>query len=930
MKQLSSPTRLFLISTYIVGTYFLLYNMNNIKGTDPLLLGGLCLLGSVMHILKVEGATNRSHYTISFLIYGFTLTSLGLPETILVILISNLIEWAWNRTPWYIQLFNISCYVAAVEIAGLISSGINPTGGTTGGGAILAIAAGMAGFTLLNHLLVGIIVWLARGENFKQSGVFDLITLLIDLTMLSVGASMAIVWDYNPYALLIFLIPAYPLYMALKIPALERKTEIDQKTGLFNHHYFMEQLSNELQRANRHDRPLSIIMADLDLLRNINNTYGHLAGDEVLKGIANILKRSVREYDIVARFGGEEFAILMPETEIDKAVERAEFIRKEVESARFTIPTSIDPIKATISLGTSTREDFKQTSEEIIHNADTALYNSKLRGRNQVFACVQNSFTQVQKMDFHVERSEKNISHSNISSSDDEIGYSASIRKYISTDSKKHGSNHAKLATNKLEQETSKPATKPRPTSNKVSIYIAFLALAAIILSSLTFMKQYQSESIVTFHMWSGLVAIVAIIVVTEWFSVDLYVRNTSLSTSAVPLIAGFILFGPYGVMIGSIAYAITATIKYRSPFNRFIFNLSNHIIAGIIINILLVLGEGSSFNLLENKLIRELIYTLVSSIILFFSTTTLLSVGLGIDLEQSPIQIWNEQYKWMTPYYLGIGFIAYSMIFGFGYAGLPGILIMVAPLALLRYSQTQYISHTRDIVDELRKKNLAIEKTSMEINELNEGLLTTLSEIIDLRDPYVLGHSKQVSNYATYIAKLMGLNERQTDLIRRAGLLHDIGKLGIPMDILTKPGKLTKDEYEAVKEHAALGGNLVKNSPSLRPLVSIIRHHHEFYDGNGYPDKLSGNLISIEARIIAVADAMEAMTSDRPYRRALKTDKVKEELLKHSGTQFDPLVIEAAVKVLDRIQESEVEQSTYYENHSCVSPKLAPDAQTT
>jgi HD-GYP domain-containing protein (c-di-GMP phosphodiesterase class II) len=130
--------------------------------------------------------------------------------------------------------------------------------------------------------------------------------------------------------------------------------------------------------------------------------------------------------------------------------------------------------------------------------------------------------------------------------------------------------------------------------------------------------------------------------------------------------------------------------------------------------------------------------------------------------------------------------------------------------------------------------------------------------------------------------------------------LLHDIGKLGISMDILTKPGKLTRDEYEIIKQHASLGGDLVKSSPSLRPLVPIIRHHHEYFNGEGYPDKLSGNQITIEARIVAVADALEAMISDRPYRKALKQEQIIEEFNKHSGTQFDPLVAKEAIKMLE------------------------------
>jgi HD-GYP domain-containing protein (c-di-GMP phosphodiesterase class II) len=144
-----------------------------------------------------------------------------------------------------------------------------------------------------------------------------------------------------------------------------------------------------------------------------------------------------------------------------------------------------------------------------------------------------------------------------------------------------------------------------------------------------------------------------------------------------------------------------------------------------------------------------------------------------------------------------------------------------------------------------------------------------------------------------------LGLSDKQIDLIRKAGLLHDIGKLGISLDILKKPGKLTTDEYETIKTHAALGADLVKNSPSLQPLLSTIRNHHEYFNGAGYPDKLAGNQISIEARIVAVADSIEAMISDRPYRKAISVEGVIEELNRFSGSQFDPLVVKAAIRML-------------------------------
>jgi len=742
--------------------------------------------------------------------------------------------------------------------------------------------------------------------------------------MLSLGASLAIVWAYNPYALFLFLIPLYPFYKTLKIPALERKTEIDPKTSLFNHGYFMSQLKHELQRANRYDRPLAIIMADLDFLRNINNTYGHLAGDEVLKGIATILRSSVREYDVVARFGGEEFAILLPEATSEKAFERAEFIRKTIEANSFVIPTSVDPIKVTMSLGVATRDDFEQSGEEIIHNADTALYHSKVKGRNLVFAHTQ-LYSQMPVPESVLEDSSEvnelvakitDEANKHLTRSEQypppppEGGNSPSISQPNPTQGQTVGSNH--------------PAT-PHASSHKVYMYIAVLTLIALLASALGYRispSNFPDSSL----EWIGLAALIFMTILTEGFSISLYVGNTSISTTAVPLISSFILFGPFGILISSAAYAVTAAIKFKSPFNRLVFNFSNHVIAGMLINIMIVTGGAFLY---DWNIGMQLLYTLAAAIVIYFITTTLISVGMGIDLKQSPFEIWKEQYQWMALYYIGIGFVSYSLIFGYKHAGLLGIVFLAVPLFLLRFSQAQYVGHTRDIVSTLRKKNQELEKSADEINELNEGLLATLSEIIDLRDPYVLGHSKQVSVYATGIAKALNINQKQVELIRKAGLLHDIGKLGIPMEILTKPSGLTAREYEIIKKHSALGADLVKNTPSLRPLEPIIRHHHERYDGSGYPDKIAGSQIGIEARVVAVADAIEAMSSDRPYRRALKSDKVKKELLAHSGTQFDPLVVDAAIKMLDKMQADDVKSTVQNDTHSNASSKLATDIPT-
>jgi diguanylate cyclase (GGDEF)-like protein/putative nucleotidyltransferase with HDIG domain len=915
MNQLTPSTKSFVAATFIAGGIVVAYSAGGLAGSFTPLLGVLCLFGAVLHILKVEGATNRSHYTLSFLVFGFTLIQFGVPQAILVILVSNIAEWIWNRQTWYIQLFNISCYVLGIAAAGVISFAINPTGNKASWLAILAIVLASVAFTFINHLLVGIIVWLARRENFKQSGIFSPVPMLVDLTMMSVGASLSIVWSYNAYALLIFLIPAYPFYLALKIPALERKSEIDMKTGLFNHHYFMTQFAGELQRANRYDRPLSIIIADLDLLRNINNTYGHLAGDDVLKGVADILKRTVREYDIVARFGGEEFAILMPEAEIETAIERAEFMRKEIEATGFVVPTSVEPIKVTMSFGISKRESALQAMEEIIHNADSALYRSKLNGRNTCLAFLDNTYVHATKAGVEQlpDLEEKQAERPETSAPP---VYRAAFVTYF-----RKGRADKPAPSQPAVESVSKPEAPKQVerSAQPVPVRLLIGIMAVFSLISLAISIPAARETIAAYSMmdWFGFITIVCIIGLTEWFSINLYVRNTSLSTSAVPILALILLFGPLGTLVASLVFAVVAAFKFRSRTHRIIFNFSNHVIAGTAINLLtygyglIIPGWGNPF--------QELLLALAAAMILFIITTRLVSVGIGLDTGQSPYEVWNQQYRWIAPYYLGMGFIVFALLFGYQYAGLPGILATLAPMSLLRISEAQYIEHTRLVVNELRQKNHELELRSIEITELNEGLLETLSDMIDLRDPYVLGHSRMVSKYASDIARLMKLSDRQIEMIRKAGLLHDIGKLGMPSEILAKPGRLTSEEYEIIKGHSALGAELVIKSPSLRPLVPMIRHHHEHYDGRGYPDRIAGTQISIEARIIAVADALEAMTSNRPYRKALDQARVIKELTEHAGSQFDPLVAQTAITMLvsmhadetpDRLPEAERQSS--------------------
>lgn len=219
------------------------------------------------------------------------------------------------------------------------------------------------------------------------------------------------------------------------------------------------------------------------------------------------------------------------------------------------------------------------------------------------------------------------------------------------------------------------------------------------------------------------------------------------------------------------------------------------------------------------------------------------------------------------------------------------------------------YFSEPRDFSEEeisllstiANEAAIAIENARMyeNLQDAFIGTIRSLAEAIDAKDAYTQGHSERVSLYGEAIARGLGIGGIELQTIRYAGYLHDVGKIGIPDDILTKPGKLTGEEFSIIKKHPVLSERILRPVDFPFPVQSIVRHHHERFDGKGYPDSLSGEEIPLGARILFVADAYEAITSDRPYRRALSNRMALEELLRNKGTQFDPRVVDAFAHII-------------------------------
>ena len=220
------------------------------------------------------------------------------------------------------------------------------------------------------------------------------------------------------------------------------------------------------------------------------------------------------------------------------------------------------------------------------------------------------------------------------------------------------------------------------------------------------------------------------------------------------------------------------------------------------------------------------------------------------------------------------LGIIIAIAYIGYGYGA---VLLFFGPLLLARYSFRLYVD----------MRNLYI------------STIQTLSKTIEARDPYTSGHANRVEEYSVMLAKEIGLSTEKIRDIKTAALLHDIGKIAIDDSILNKSSRLTSEEYAQIMKHPGVGADIISKMDFFKNIKEIVRYHHERYDGKGYPEGLVGDDIPLEACILAIADAYDAMTSDRPYRQALDKGQALKEIEKNAGTQFHPDLAKTFVSIM-------------------------------
>lgn len=255
-----------------------------------------------------------------------------------------------------------------------------------------------------------------------------------------------------------------------------------------------------------------------------------------------------------------------------------------------------------------------------------------------------------------------------------------------------------------------------------------------------------------------------------------------------------------------------------------------------------------------------------------------------------------------LTPFKQYIAFESYSPVFTSRYPLLYLCVVALNSIAMIQYHNNTLDQYEYDerLSEEVKNQTRKANERSEQISEMSLQMIQTLANAIDAKDAYTKEHSFRVSKYSVCLARALGWGERRVNQLRYDALVHDIGKIAIPDDVLNKKGRLTDEEFKVIQSHTVWGYQIFENATAFPTAKLVARHHHERYDGTGYPDGKAGTDIPENARIVGIADAFDAMSSDRVYRKALPMEKIKAELINGAGTQFDPEYVKVFLGLLE------------------------------
>jgi diguanylate cyclase (GGDEF)-like protein len=550
---------------------------------------------------------------------------------------------------------------------------------------------------------------------------------------------------------------------------LEAEVITDHLTALYNHRYFHERLAEEVRRANRRHDNVSLVIYDIDDFKRVNDAYGHLAGDQVLQGVASISRETCRLEDVVCRIGGEEFAVILPGTPLAEAAQLAERLREAIPRVDFP---GIGQI--TVSAGVAEGPGHASSPRELIACADVALLGAKASGKNRVRV-------------FEADRP-------------------------MPAEKAENGT-RARLASMSARGEIR--STAELRVLQSLSAKLNRLGDVAEIGDTIT----AELRSLIDYH------------------NCRVY------------------LLQPDGETLLPIAFRGSLSEYQGETFEA----LKTQI------------GEGLTGRVAERG---ESYYT--------------------PNANDDPFAVLIPGTPELDESILGV-----PMRYGDRLVGV----VVLSKLGIDQFDEEdmrllEALGASAAVAFE-NARLLQVEQAVVELERAYVSTVEALAGALEAKDDYTEDHCRALAEMALAVGVEMALSAEQLRHLELGALFHDIGKIGVPSDVIRKPGPLTAAERRIMNQHPEIGERILTPVPFLQPVRPIVRSSHERWDGNGYPDGLAGHDIPLESRIVFVCDAFHAMTTDRPYRAALPTGEAIRRLKLSAGTQFDRGVVDTFVRLV-------------------------------
>ena len=711
---------------------------------------------------------------------------------------------------------------------------------------------------------------------------------------------------------------------------LELQAQTDSLTGLYNHRYFHDRLRTELTRATRTHDPIAVLMVDIDDFKRVNDVYGHGAGDQVLLALADVLRGSLRLSDVVCRLGGEEFGIIMADFEAGDALALAQRLLERMENETF------EPAGAlTLSIGIAQGPDHATNPRELVACAEAAMMTAKARGKKQAVL-------------FHEGATERPAA---APATRDDVRSIAHLKMLQSLAGKLNRLNDVReigaTIVNELRMLVDYHSCRVYVADGEDLIPIAWRGdLGPYEDEDAEELQSKFGEGITGYAAVTGESLLIPNALEIEWAVTIPGTDDIEESMIAVPLkygarVIGVVVISKLGVgqfdeddvrllevLGGHASVALENARLYEAERNEAARAKESLEIASSLLEFSRELAAANGLDEVLERLVDRTGRTLGAE-----RTSVWLEEGDSGDLVPMAVCGSDEEAERNL---LTLRFpreVAHDLLAGRepfildarkaatieGAPNIDGMEVAIAPLHLdservgciaALAPESRFAADDRSmrlLAGIAHQAKLAIQNASS-FQSLEETFLSTveaLANALEANDEYTSSHARWITDMALEVGRELGLDATTLKRLELGALFHDIGKIGIPTSILSKPGPLTDEERAVIETHPELGERILAPITRLEDVRRIVRHCHERWDGAGYPDKKAAEEIPIESRVILVCDAFHAMTTDRPYRSRLPIEEAIRRLAESAGTQFDPGVVEAFIRLAPQALES-------------------------